>query len=86
MATITKIQNLRKTNVLLSDEKSLAFLGYLATIRASCCLATRFMVVRGPLTTISCEPRQVRKEAAVAVISGVEVRLRTAATMNLSHE
>lgn len=38
------------------------------------------MVVSGPLTTISCEPRQVRKEAAVAVISGVEVWLLTTAS------
>ena len=29
----------------------------------------------GPLTAINCEPRQVRKEAAVTMISSVGVRL-----------
>ena len=33
-----------------------------------------------PLATIICEPRQVRKEATVAVISGAEVRLGQVAT------
>ena len=35
----------------------------------------------GSLATISCEPRQVRKEATVAVISGAEVRLGQVTTL-----
>jgi hypothetical protein len=36
----------------------------------------------GSLATISCELRQVRKEATVAVISGAEVRLGQVTTHN----
>ena len=42
----------------------------------------RLMVTcSGSLATISCEPRQVRKEATVAVISGAEVRLGQVTTL-----
>ena len=35
----------------------------------------------GSLATINCEPRQVRKEATVAVISGAGVQLGQVATL-----
>ena len=42
----------------------------------------RLMVTcSGSLATISCKPRQVRKEATVAVISGAEVRLGQVTTL-----
>jgi len=42
----------------------------------------RLMVTcSGSLATISCELRQVRKEATVAVISGAEVRLGQVTTL-----
>jgi hypothetical protein len=42
----------------------------------------RLMVTRsGSLATISCELRQVRKEATVTVISGAEVRLGRVTTL-----
>ena len=41
-------------------------------------------VPAGPLATISCEPRQARKGAAVTVASGAGVRLTGAAALPLS--
>ena len=42
----------------------------------------RLMVTcSGPLATISCEPRQVRKEATVAAISGAGVQLGQVTTL-----
>ena len=42
----------------------------------------RLMVIcSGPLATISCELRQIRKEATVAVISGAEVWLGQVTTL-----